>query len=370
MASSFGHSLRYGNKKMNNKFSLSRRRLLKTGAGAAAMLAMPALLTKAYAADTLTISDYGGVFEQGFRLAFYDPFEKEFGIKINTITVSPDPVPQYKLSVDTKSYLSDVVMLTPEHVNRLGKMGTYLEDLNLKIDDPENYVKGSITPKFGGIEVYALALGYRKDTMGSNAPKNWVDFWNVDKFKGRRGLWHSPVLTLETALLADGVSPDKLYPLDVDRAFKSLDKIRDHIDIWWTSGSQATQLAQSGELDMMSIWSTRAQAAVDGGAPVGISWDQGFYNIDGWTIPTGSPKIELSRKFIQYCMNAERQAKFTDVLSAGPVNIKAYDFIKKERAELLPTTPEHVKGMQPLNAAYWGEHQDALTERFEKWLLG
>src|ERR1700745_4197585 len=98
---------------MNNKLSLTRRNLLKTGAGAAAMLATPALMTKGFAADTLTVSDYGGVFEQGFRLAFYDSFEKEFGVKINVTTVSPDPVPQYKMSVDTKSYLADVVMLTP-----------------------------------------------------------------------------------------------------------------------------------------------------------------------------------------------------------------------------------------------------------------
>jgi putative spermidine/putrescine transport system substrate-binding protein len=355
---------------MNNKISLTRRNLLKTGAGAAAILAAPALLTKGMAAETLTVSDYGGVFEQGFRLAFYDSFEKEFGVKINTITVAPDPVPQYKMSVDTKSYTSDIIMLAPEHVVRLTKLGNYLEDLNLKIDDPENYVKGSVTDKFAGVEVYALALGYRKDVLGDNAPKNWAEFWDADKFKGRRGLWRSPVLTLELALLADGVGIDSLYPLDIDRAFKSLDKIRSSVDVWWTSGAQATQLIQSGELDMMSIWSTRAQAAIDGGAPVGISWDQGFYNIDGWTIPMGGAKVDLSRKFIQYCMNAERQSKFTDVLSAGPVNIKAYDYIKKERGDLLPTAPQHVKGLRLMNAEYWGANQDKLTEQFEKWMLG
>lgn len=354
---------------MNNKLNLSRRTVLKSGAGAAALLASPAFLTKGFAAETLTIADPGGVFTDGFRVGFYDPFEKEFGVKINPIVTAPDPVPQFKLSVDTKSYVSDIVMLVPGHVDRLQRAGKYLEDLNLKIDDPENYIEGAITPKFGGVAIYSLILAYRKDTMGDAPPSSWADFWNVDKFQGRRGLWRSPIGALEVALLADGVALDKLYPLDVDRAFKSLDKIRNHIDVWWTSGAQAAQLAQSGELDLMNCWSTRAQTAIDAQAPVGISWNQSFYNVDGWTIPAGSPKVELSRKFIQYCMNAERQAKFTGLLSAGPTNTKAYDYISAERAELLPTKPDRLKGMVQLNATFWGDHQDALTERFEKWLL-
>lgn len=356
---------------MKKSLSLSRRNLLKSGAGVAAALAAPALFTKgAFGAETLNVADMGGVFEKGFRIAFYESFEKEFGVKINVSTMAPDPVPQYKMVVDTKSYLFDVAMMTPEHVQRMNKLGgDYLQKLNIKVADPENYVKGALTDEFAGIAVFALALAYRTDTFTSAGPKNFADFWNPEKFKGRRGLWRSPVLTLELALLADGVAIDDLYPLDVDRAFKSLDKIRNNIDVWWTTGAQATQLIQSGEVDMMSIWSTRAQTAIDDGAPVQLSWDQGFYNIDGWTIPTGTPKTELANKFIEYCMNAERQAKFTEVLSCGPANVKSYAFIKPERGALLPTQPDHVKGLRPLNAAYWGENQSALTERFEKWML-
>jgi hypothetical protein len=32
----------------------------------------------------------------------------------------------------------------------------------------------------------------------------------------------------------DARDPAKLYPLDLDRAFKSLDKLRRHIGVWWT----------------------------------------------------------------------------------------------------------------------------------------
>ncbi|MEG3133325.1 ABC transporter substrate-binding protein [Rouxiella sp. T17] len=355
---------------------LSRRDAIKAGVGTAiTLLTAPSILARsAQAADmkTLTVADVGGPYGLGFGKAFYQPFEKATGIKIINTVLGPDPVPQFQMAVDTKTYLFDVALLNPEHLVRMNKQPkSYLETLDIKVDDPENYVKGSITPQFAGVSIYALALGYRTDTFSaSTAPKNWVDFWNVEKFQGRRGLWRSPVCTLELALLADGVSPDKLYPLDVDRAFASLDKIRKHIDVWWTSGAQGSQMLQSGELDLMSIWSTRAQTVIDAGTPASIAWDQGLYNIDGWTIPKGNPKAALANQFIQFCMNAQRQSMYTSDLACGPTNIKAYQYIDAKKAALLPTAPDHIAGLREMDANYWGDNQVALTERFEKWIIG
>ncbi|WP_142501827.1 extracellular solute-binding protein [Klebsiella sp. 2680] len=362
-------------KKMIEKGQYTRRDALKLGLGAAAVASLsPLIITRpARAAEvkTLTVADVGGAYGTGFSKAFYKPFEEATGIKIINTVLGPDPVPQFQMMVDTKNYLFDVALLNPEHLVRLNKEPKpYLEDINVTVSDPQDYVPGSITKQFGGVSIFALALGYRTDTFSSNnGPQNWVDFWNTAKFKGRRGLWRSPICTLELALMADGVDPKKLYPLDVDRAFRSLDKIRKNIDIWWTSGAQATQLLQSGELDMLSIWSSRAQTAIDGGAPAAIAWDQGLYNIDGFTIPHGSPKRDAARQFIQFCMDARRQSLYTSDLACGPTNIKAYEFIDKKKAALLPTAPDHIKQLQLLGAEYWGEHQVALTERFEKWVM-
>ncbi len=52
---------------------------------------------------------------------------------------------------------------------------------------------------------------------------------------------------MEIALLADGVAPDKLYPIDADRAFKKLDTIKKQ-SIFWTTNSQSQQLLVDGEV--------------------------------------------------------------------------------------------------------------------------
>ena len=60
-----------------------------------------------------------------------------------------------------------------------------------------------------------------------------------------------PIYALETALIADGVPMDKLYPLDVDRAFKKLEQLKPHVLVWWSSGAQSAQVLKDGEVDMV-----------------------------------------------------------------------------------------------------------------------
>ncbi|WP_427146927.1 extracellular solute-binding protein [Rhizobium leguminosarum] len=356
---------------MNNNFS--RRDFLKTTTGIAAVgLAAPTLLkgSRVFAGETLTVRDMGGAFYEGFKVAFYDTFTAETGVVIQTNTNEPDPIPQYKMAVDTDTKLFDVALMTPEHVLRIRQLGDqYMLPLDIDAPNKQDFTPNTFEPDFAGVAIFALAMGYRKDTL-KKVPTSWADFWNVEAFHGRRGLWRSPVTTLEMALLADGVPLDKLYPLDVDRAFASLDKIKSHINIWWTSGAHATQLLKDGELDMMSTWSTRAQAAIDAGAPAGIVWNGGLFNIDGWTIAGNTAKADLARKFIEWCLDAKRQAAYTGILACGPTNMKAYEHLSAEKAALLPTAPDNIKGLTVLNAGYWAEHQDELTQRFEQWILG
>ncbi|NDW01999.1 ABC transporter substrate-binding protein [Salipiger sp. PrR002] len=359
--------------KQGNKPTFSRRGFMKASTGLGLALAAPAVLkgNKVFAGETLMVRDMGGTFYEGFKAGFYDSFTEEFGVTIQTSTNEPDPIPQYKMAVDTDTKLFDVALMTPEHVLRLRQFGDdYMLPMQIEVSNPDDFTPNTFQHDFTGVAIYALAMAYRTDTFGEKGPKSWADFWDVDTFKGRRGLWRSPVTTLEMALLADGVALEDLYPLDVDRAFASLDKIKDHVDLWWTSGAQNTQVMQNGEVDMTSAWSTRAQTAISSGAPVELVWNGGLYNIDGWTIAGNTEKADLSRKFVEWCLDAERQAAYTEVLACGPTNMKAYDYISAEKAAVLPTTPEHISGLALLGADYWAENQDALTQRFEQWILG
>jgi len=174
---------------------------------------------------------------------------------------------------------------------------------------------------------------------------------------------------LEIALLADGVGPAQLYPFDVERAFKSLDRIKPHIAVWWSSGAESTQLLQSGDIDLTGIWSARAQAAIDGGASAGIVRNQALITAEGFTIPKGTPNAEAARQFVKFCARADRQAAYTDDLAYGPTNLKAFEYIRPERAALLPTSPENISSAIPVSDEWWVKNLEKMQARLTEWLL-
>ncbi|RDU99523.1 ABC transporter substrate-binding protein [Trinickia dinghuensis] len=352
---------------MTQDIDPTRRRILQ-GAGALAVAGMMPLAARAQTKQ-IVVSDPGGPYTSAYRAAFYDPFEKATGIKVVNVARESQPVAQFAAMVKTKNYVWDATILTLSADIPYLQANGLLEPIGLKASDYPELMSDAITPDWLGVDVYSTVLAYRQDKFAQNGPKTWADFWDVKRFPGRRCLRRSPIDTLEQALLADGVPIDKLYPLDVDRAFKSLDKIKPHIALWWTSGAQAMQAIQSGDVDMISTWNGRAQAAKDAGAPVTIVWNQGLYSIEGWGIPKGTPRADAAKQFVRFCADAKRQAVLTQTLAYGPTNKQAFESIPPNRAALLPTAPQNIKDMRLPSPQWWEANRQKVTERFNSWII-
>ena len=347
----------------------SRRRFLtRTALGAAALTFPSPFVNRGMAAQTIVVRDPGGPFVKAYAEAFYQPFTKETGIEITQVTAPNDPVGLVKAQVDAKSYTWDAFILSLGDASSLGTK--YLEELNLTGPDVSEVLPQAKTSVFLGTDTYSTILAYRTDTIKGSGPESWADFWDVSKFKVRRSLRKFPVDTMEEAVLATGVDPKKLYPFEFDTAFKSLDKIKPSVNVWWTGGAQSSQLLKTGEVDMVATWNGRAQAAIDDGAPARIVWNGGLYAFEGFCIGKGNPKADIARKFNAYCANAKRQAAYTAYLSYGPTNPNAYNFIAAEKAKSLPTAPDNIKGMTYQDNLYWGKNLDAALDKFNQWILG
>lgn len=347
---------------------ISRRNILLGSAAGAAVGALGLPVRPSFAAERLTVADPGGPFEQAYGAAFYRPYEREASIEIVNIAREHQPTSQVQAIVETGSYSWDVVTITQGDQVLLSQR-ELLEPLDWSMGQMSDIMEEARRDDWMGVDVYATILAIRSESFPDKKPSSWADFWDVETFPGRRSLRKSPIDTLEIALLADGVSPDELYPLDLDRAFKKLEEIREHVAVWWTGGAQTSQLLQSGEVDMLPTWNGRAQTVIDAGGPVEIVWNQGLYSIEGWAIPKGAPTTEEGKKFIAFCADPERQAEYTKTLAYGPTNPKAYDFIPAERAKILPTAPEHFDRLILANQDWWGTHKEEAEERFNEWLL-
>src|SRR5258706_9955008 len=230
--------------------SCGRRALFGVSLGVfAALSALPAK------ADQITFVSQGGAYQEAQTIAILDPAAKKLGITINQDS-NPDAWPLKKAQVASGAPTWDVVDTPTGWCLRGGEQGI-VEKLDFsKIPNAETMPAEYRSPYSVTYEFYSSVLGYslRKYPAGALAPKTWADFWDVKKFPGRRALRNHPLATLEAALMADGVAPDKLYPLDVERAFRKLEEIKPYITVWWTGGAQFAQLLHDGEVDMIMAW--------------------------------------------------------------------------------------------------------------------
>lgn len=348
----------------------SRRRALRHLAVGTTALAFPFINKGSLAADRrIVVRDPGGPYSAAFAEAFYQPFKAATGIEIVPVVAQSDPTAMVKGMVDAKNYAWDMVLLNRQSQEVLTdpSTGVFLDEVRVKAPEiPEKYNSQYMIATL----VLQTVLAVRTDKFKDRPmPASWADFWDIQKFPGRRALRRAPQDTLEEAFLGGGGAPGSLYPLDAKAAFANLDRIKKSVNVWWTGGAQTSQLLKSGEVDMCPTWNARAQAAVDEGAPVKIIWNQGLWSTEGFCILKGTPKADLCREFIKFTCDAKRQAIYTKGLSYGPSNPDAYKFIDPVRAKSLPTHPDNIAKAVQIDAKYWGKNKDKLTETFNTWLL-
>src|SRR5215813_4034495 len=252
------------------RFDRGRRRFLrKAGAAAAAAALGPLLITERTIAQTRTlyVNSWGGSFTAAQDAAYFKPFTASTGIHIRTVT--PVSYAKIKAQVQAGRYEFDMTSINSMQWLRASREGL-AEPIDWTIFKKDALPPEAIVANGHGVasNIQGTNLCYRRDKFPNGGPKSWVDFWDVERFPGARGLCiNDSPRTLIFALLADGVPADRLYPLDVDRAFKKLDQIKPHIKVWWREGNQSQQLIRDGELDMMSIWNGRATELKEAGVP-------------------------------------------------------------------------------------------------------
>lgn len=333
--------------------------------GAAAFAALEA----AQAQDSVTVVSFGGDYQAALREALYDPAAEKLGIVINEDSLRG--IADVRLQVQGGNPTWDVVELGRQYCMS-SEARELFEPLDLSLipnaadlDQQlvgENWVAGTVT--------YSAVLAWNKETYGDNAPQNWADFFDVEKFPGVRAMYAQPRFMLEAALLGDGVAPEEIYPLDVDRAIAKINSIRDHIEIFYTSHGQSVQMAKDREVDMMAMLDGRAAAAIEDGAPFAFTYNQGIFDTGCLAIPKGAPNKENAMRVINELIAAENQANIPLTFAYGPVNPKAFDVgkIPAQLAESLNSSPANMEKQIILDSGWWAEHEAEVQPKWDAML--
>lgn len=348
---------------------MSIRRMTRVRVAFTTVLILSGLaLGVGYAASPgeLVVADYGGVTTENSRKAFYEPFAKATGIKV--IEATTTGFAKIKAMVLARNVEWDVVS-TEEQNMFIGEAEGLLEPIDYALVQTKSLLPGTAY-KHGVVKsFYAGVLAYdTKKFTEATRPKSWTDFWDVQRFPGPRGMRNAPQENVEFALMADGVPPDRLYPLDLDRAFRKLDQIKPRVKVWWTSGAQSVQIIADGVVDMTPTWNGRVEGARKTGVAVELVWNQALLIGAPYIVPKGAKNKDNAMRFVQFALQADRQAEFARGFFSGPAAPAAIDVLEAAVAKRLPTHPENLKQMARFGGEWYAKHNQELVERWERWL--
>jgi putative spermidine/putrescine transport system substrate-binding protein len=351
---------------------ISRRTFLAGTAGVAVAATGPFVwIPRAGAAGKVVIRTIGGSYEEANVKAIFEPFTKATGIEVVKVPATLGKVLAMFESGNIELDVCDAGELGVLSISQKGA----LEKINYKswkLTNPEDFDPAIRRDDMVANIYFSSVLGYNSQTFPTGKqPRSWAEFWDLKTFAGPRMLadMASGAVDLEFALLADGVARDKIYPIDVNRAFKALDRVRPAIRKFWDTGALSAQMLADKEVVLGSIWNGRLQAVADKGAPLAIEWNEAMLQTQFWSILKGAKNLENAQRFIEFACQPEIQASHAKHIPYGPTNRQAFKGIPADVAARLPSSPEHKAKAFLQNGKWWADNRAMVSERWSQWLL-
>ena len=147
---------------------------------------------------------------------------------------------------------------------------------------------------------------------------------------------------------------EQLYPLDLDRAFRSLERLRTAVRAWWTAADDARDALTLAFADLVLGRGGDLRTAISEGAAAALAPPPVPALPLALAVPQGTRNGDIARDFLAYALRPATQAAlgkqgYLPTISA--------------------TTPAaSTSATFPLDLPWWTEHgRDALA-RFENWM--
>lgn len=335
------------------KKEISKRDFLKSCLIIGGGLAVSSLgVGKAMAQTRMTLANNGGDAIRVFSEAWTKPFEKASGIGVDIDGTSP-LVGTVKKMVDDNNVHWDVFDGDGFYAPMLG--GGYLEAIDYTVVNPNGFYDWNKFEFGAGSYVYSIVMAYDTNKL-KTAPQNWVDFFDLEKFPGKRAMYKWFLGMPEACMMGAGKKPEDVYPIDMDLVFKMVESLGDNL-VLWDTGAASQQLFLDEEIVMGTLWNTRATSlSRDTNNRVVWTWDQQIVVPGVFAIPKGARNAAAAQRFIAYTQDVKSQIKMLDLMGNGPANPAAVDFLTPAQAKLNPTS--HLDKAVVRNEVWYAKNLD------------
>jgi len=308
-----------------------------------------------WAGRFLTVATGGGALRTDMWTGLCEPFRRATGCRVTDVSLPPEQlIAELRRQFFVGRPEWDVVILDTPRLLALARA-----EPQLFARPPDRALPWRGTPSAAE---RAIGVPLLTDTLlplrrvapfAGDSPDSWSALWDAARFPQPRALPRDPVGLLEAALLADGADPAALYPLDLDRAFAALDRLRATVVDWWTIRERGTDALTLGAVDLLVTRGGDARAALATGAhivPLGVPVPTLPQTL---ALPRGSANATQARDFLALALTDAVQATFATqgywpALATAPA-------------------PAAAPVLVPLDLGWWATEGAAALERFAAW---
>lgn len=341
---------------------------LRVAAGVLAGAMFATLSGAAFAADggAVTILSLGGSYQENQSRHWFRPFETETGIKV--AEAAGYNFAKLKVMIESGNTEADLADVSADTAKALHDAGL-LEEIEWdKV--PESCKAGipadmQLEYAFPTIQ-WAMVMAYNKNKFpAGKAPQTWADFWDTEKFPGKRGSIGATRPPVEMAALAIDGDLEGLYPIDIPASFQKIRELGGNL-VFAEGYAQVAQYLADGEVDMIVIPNGRMVPLIESGRPVEINWNQHLRYPNFFAILKGASNKDNAMKFLAWVCQPEILAKLAKPTNYGPINTDAYKFIDEDTAPLLPGNPATAHLGRVSDAAWIGQNRSEIAREWAR----
>ncbi|MEU8304294.1 extracellular solute-binding protein [Actinomadura sp. NPDC048955] len=341
---------------------LRARRLITLASIAAASVALSGCGSagpRSAGESAVTFVSNGGNLQDAQEAAWLKPYAKETGVSVVQDVGSTDYA-KIKAMVDSGRVTWDLLDVAGDF-GADAKTQALLQPLDCAVITCADGDKYRVP-----LHTWAAVLAFN-DKSFKGTPKSWKDFFDIKTFPGKRVVWKEPVGTglLEGALLADGVAPKDLYPIDVNRALAKLKTIKDSI-IWSASPTETIEALSSGEASMGLTFASQVYAAVKNGSPLHVVWDGYGLGGDYLVVLKGAPSAAQAMKLAAYITSVEHNADLSKIYPVAPATTGAAPDPKAPTYGYLPAGKGGTS--YRFDDAFNAKQYETVSHQFVEWL--
>jgi putative spermidine/putrescine transport system substrate-binding protein len=311
--------------------------------------------------DTLTISSWGGAYQDMQVKNFAEPYAAATGVKIIWEESAAEAVAKLRAMSEAGNVTWDVADVLASDGIRLCDEGLVQE---VALDEWLSPAPDG-TPASKDLEknvtsachiptnAYSTTFAYRTDVAEWNGkvPTSVCDVFDLETFPGKRALEKRPMNNLEWALICSGVPADQMYDTlatdeGVQKALDKLATIKDQT-VWWTAGAETPQLLADKEVVIGSTYNGRLFSLIaEQKQPAAMLWDYEVLDIDGFAVPAGLPEDRLNRAkhFLNFATSTENLAGISKYISYGPARESSQPLVGNHAALGIDMNPRPANG--------------------------